>query len=476
MLPCFSLDISGNQSGEWSAENNPYQIVGNVTVPDGEELIIQENVEIIVTGNYQITVQGKLQILGTEANPVNIYHQNQGINWSGFRFENETQPSILQFANIQHAENGINSINSPLVVENCHFNYNQKAIHIFAIGNPNPPNIVIDSCLIENCRQNGIYIVENSNVTISNNEIRQCALDQNPRGAVMLSSQGGECSPSIINNFIHHNIWQGISAWDITGGSNINPWIVNNEISYNLTGIYLYFASGTIKNNHIHHNFVSGNPNSGAGIMLQGNGTFPICTFNEIHHNFCAVYLYQQASGNFGCLENYTAIDDGENHFYNNWDESGNLWSIYNASSFDVWAQNNIWDSNNTSEIQTTIMDGNDNSNYGIVDFLPIYQETSSSVTEIDSAILHGNFPNPFNPETIIFFQTETTASGEIAIFNLKGQKISTLYKGDLLSNTKHEFLWNGLDYSGKKVSSGTYFYSIRVGENPIFKKITLLK
>jgi parallel beta-helix repeat protein len=477
---CFSsligIEVSGNVSGIWSAENNPYEIIGDITILEGEQLEIIADVYITVMGDYQITVEGKIIVSGTVNLPVVMDAEGDGILWKGIRLENEIEESTFFQCYISNAEEGINSINSPVSITDCYFNDNEQAIHVFGIGNPNPPAVLVSGCMIENCQQNGIYIVENSNAVVSNNIITSCAMDESPRGAIMLSSQGGYCSPTINNNFIHHNIWQGISAWDITGGLNINPLIENNEISYNLTGIYLYFASGTIKNNHIHHNFVSGNANSGAGIMLQGSSTNPVCTLNEIHNNFCAVYLYQQATGNFGNLENDTNTDDGENHFYDNWDESGNLWSIYNASSVNVHAQNNIWDSTEIAEIQATIMDGNDNSAYGFVDFLPIYQETDNSVSEITANIHHGNYPNPFNPETIIFFHPKSDLEGEIAIYNLKGQKIDILFRGKLAGNVNHEFVWNATDMNGNKVGSGIYFYQINTKSYTITKKMLLLE
>lgn len=74
--------------------------------------------------------------------------------------------------------------------------------------------------------------------------------------------------------------------------------------------------------------------------------------------------------------------------------------------------------------------------------------------------VLHGNYPNPFNPETSIAFSLPESGSIKISIFNLNGTLIRNL-NGGHLSEGYHEIVWNGKDNSGKIVSSGEYIYRI---------------
>ena len=108
---------------------------------------------------------------------------------------------------------------------------------------------------------------------------------------------------------------------------------------------------------------------------------------------------------------------------------------------------------------------------------------SSSSIYE---TILHTqielfNYPNPFNPETIIYFKLNTanTENTEILIFNIKGQKVKQLLSKSAgqLSAGKHSVIWNGTDENNKVVSAGIYFYQLKVG-NKFFeiKKMLLLK
>jgi len=405
-----AIDVSGNQSGIWSPENNPYNVVGDITVPEGEILQIDPGVEVVVQGDFQITVAGQIEANGTDSDMIYFQSNSGGISWSGIRLENEILENTFEYCEIKNAENAVNSINSEVTIVNCDFFENEKAIHIYGIGNPRP--VTIQNCYINGCQQNGIYIVENSNVQILNCEITQCALDESPRGSIMLSSQGSECSPLIRENYIHDNVWQGITAWDITGGGNINAEIKQNDISNNLTGIYLYYANGIVDSNYIHHNFVAGNPNSGAGIMVGGSSSTPIITNNDIFGNFCGFYIVEGASPNLGDLNNAFPGDDGNNRIYDNIDESQNTWSVYNMSSANIMAENNSWDSIEPEEIATTIFDGNDNPAYGIVDFEPIHQAMISGTVSY-----YGNYL--VETVLILLYSFEWESVIDIGIYNI---------------------------------------------------------
>jgi len=88
---------------------------------------------------------------------------------------------------------------------------------------------------------------------------------------------------------------------------------------------------------------------------------------------------------------------------------------------------------------------------------------------------LSKNFPNPFNPETTINYSIVNPGRVNIDIFNIKGEKVRTLvdeYKSIGFYNT----IWNGKDNSGKKVSSGVYFYNMKTDKYHKFRKMILLK
>lgn len=85
------------------------------------------------------------------------------------------------------------------------------------------------------------------------------------------------------------------------------------------------------------------------------------------------------------------------------------------------------------------------------------------------------SYPNPFNPETTISFSLVKPAKTKIEIFNIKGQKVTTLID-DNLDLGKHEIVWNGKNENGKSVASGVFFYKMTSGNHSLTKKMVLTK
>ncbi|HPR17682.1 MAG TPA: CapA family protein [Candidatus Cloacimonadota bacterium] len=88
------------------------------------------------------------------------------------------------------------------------------------------------------------------------------------------------------------------------------------------------------------------------------------------------------------------------------------------------------------------------------------------------------NYPNPFNPITTISFEVydETRDEIEIAIYNIKGQKVKRLLRDSFASGT-HVVVWDGTDKSHRSVASGIYFISLKSDKKIIdTRKCLLLK
>jgi len=77
------------------------------------------------------------------------------------------------------------------------------------------------------------------------------------------------------------------------------------------------------------------------------------------------------------------------------------------------------------------------------------------------------NYPNPFNPETLISFNISDADGGTLRIFNLAGQVMETRNydTGD------QQFLWKADNYS-----TGIYFYSIETEKGNLTRRMTLIK
>jgi hypothetical protein len=70
--------------------------------------------------------------------------------------------------------------------------------------------------------------------------------------------------------------------------------------------------------------------------------------------------------------------------------------------------------------------------------------------------VLENNFPNPFNPTTVIFVDIPFETKVELRIYDILGREVTTLYDG-LIEPGRHWFTWDGKADSGYRVSSGVY-------------------
>jgi len=87
--------------------------------------------------------------------------------------------------------------------------------------------------------------------------------------------------------------------------------------------------------------------------------------------------------------------------------------------------------------------------------------------------MLSQSFPNPFSKEAEIkyFFQTSKAAEQvHLKNFNLKGQLIKTIIDGPQSSGF-HIERWKGENNEGSQVSSGVYFYTLRIGSSSLTNK-----
>ena len=94
-------EVSGNQSGTWTAENSPYLVVGEIQVPAGQVLTIEPGVEINFQGNYKFNVNGNLQAIGTENDSIFFTTDNPSTGWGGIRFDESDGISNLSYCRIE---------------------------------------------------------------------------------------------------------------------------------------------------------------------------------------------------------------------------------------------------------------------------------------------------------------------------------------------------------------------------------------
>ncbi len=102
------------------------------------------------------------------------------------------------------------------------------------------------------------------------------------------------------------------------------------------------------------------------------------------------------------------------------------------------------------------------------------YVSTQDLVSDALFAKLY-NYPNPFNPETTISFESKAHTEADLSIYNMKGQLVRSLHKG-AVSKGQNSFVWDGKDNLGKPVASGLYLYQVKSDGESYSRKMLLMK
>jgi hypothetical protein len=84
--------------------------------------------------------------------------------------------------------------------------------------------------------------------------------------------------------------------------------------------------------------------------------------------------------------------------------------------------------------------------------------------------VLRQNFPNPFNPKTVISYQLTVRSNVTLKVYDVLGNEIATLVNEEKPAGT-YEVYFNSTD-----LPSGIYLYRLQANNNSLIKKMVLLK
>jgi parallel beta-helix repeat protein len=262
--------VSGNVSGTWT-KGNTYKVIGDIIVPSGKTLTIEEGVEIKFDGYYSLIVNGTLLANGSANNNVKFTSNKTSPtnkDWNQILI-NSTEPSKMDYCIVEYGK--IKNDNGETLLD--------------IRGNLN-----LSNSIIRHSEATGIGIKGSSKTDINNNKIYNClnGIAANATGVI-----------TIHNNEIYNNTYYGISV-----GMGSNSTIVKENIIYNCNyiglgiganikaernivfnnkyyGIFVSYSKPTIVNNTIMLNE--------NGIGLYDNETYmitnPIINSNIITNN-----------------------------------------------------------------------------------------------------------------------------------------------------------------------------------------------
>jgi hypothetical protein len=202
------------------------------------------------------------------------------------------------------------------------------------------------------------------------------------------------------------------------------------------------------------------------------------------HKDYLVTLKYKFATRDFGLANLFTIIAGVhlspptnaqqliyQGHTGNGFDfDTGYVWldksyefNIKSTSTSLLWIVIGIWGNWETPRIY-------------FVDSLAIciQEEIPSAIAEDNGSItdyfLYHNFPNPFNPVTIIKYQIPTPSIVTLKLYDVLGNEIQTLV------NEEKSIGIYEIEFDATELSSSIYFYRLHAGDFVDTKKILLLK
>jgi len=189
------------------------------------------------------------------------------------------------------------------------------------------------------------------------------------------------------------NDWYGIIIKNLSDASILQHCI----IEYGYKGITCYGSSPLIEDCEIRFNYIAGvscevrsRPiirnstifgNDFAGINCE-LASFPLIEKCSIMQNTNGVMIFDRSQPDMGHSVRGEDLSMGQNRILNNVE-----YNIYNHSTNDIYAQNNIWNMPTERQISQTLYDNKDNSAYGKIVVLPASGGRQPSRTQVLSQV-----------------------------------------------------------------------------------------
>ena len=97
----------------------------------------------------------------------------------------------------------------------------------------------------------------------------------------------------------------------------------------------------------------------------------------------------------------------------------------------------------------------------------------AQSASPADGFALGANYPNPFNPSTMIPYHLSTPGQVRLEVFNVLGQRVATLVDGHRPAGA-HRAEWTAADAEGQ-AAAGVYFYRLTVAGEHRTRRMLLI-
>ena len=453
---------AGDVSGTWSVTNSPYNINGEITVPDSNTLTIEPGVQVIFTGHYKLNVQGTLLAVGTNTDTITFSAQDTATGWNGLRFihtPSNNDTSKVMYCRIEDGRTTESSDSSggailvngldKLVISHCLIMHNRTTGAIYTGGGGiavygSSPDIESNTICFNEAiggHGGGILLVNGADVRFVNNLV--FGNEATGGGAMALNMS----DPVIMNNTFTANSSEHAGGLDFIYTS---PTVINSIIYGNTAGYGKQIGlAGGVQPAFYNCDIEGGTAAIPADLITSGsyNGTYTD-NIDEDPMFIDPVNSDYHLSDASPCISaGNDTIDDGGNLFYSPvWDAEGNARPDPSGTPSDIGALENA--------------NGH----------VPMHVSDLKDHNAIRGVTLAQNYPNPFRSETIIQFVIPENLKVKLQVFDPEGRTVANLVD-KILSPGTYQFKFDATGLSG-----GIYFYRLAAGNTIQIRKCQVIK
>lgn len=349
-----------------------YTLLQDITISAGDTLLLDANTQEILCYNpITLTIHGT--VASAPRTDTLLFTCNTS-NCNGDYYEillDDAESS--RFANILFEYgNHIQVMQSEVSFEQCVFRYFQESCIKYSNANP-----VIENCTFYENRKAAISSA--ANVTgapvIRYNTFYHNVLNNINQPQINLGPGNAGDTVVIEGNHIEGCVAMsgGIAIANLLGVGHTNAIIRNNTVvnnRYGYTqqgpGIEALIEDNTFKDNNLETNPMNG----GSGISIYGSDT--TCRA-KLRRNLITGNLWGITAINKHRIDMGTVNDPGNNCLFNN-SNGGVEYNLYNNATCDIEAVGNFWGDNDSTYAESVITHYADNSQYGLVNYLPVLQ------------------------------------------------------------------------------------------------------
>lgn len=108
--------------------------------------------------------------------------------------------------------------------------------------------------------------------------------------------------------------------------------------------------------------------------------------------------------------------------------------------------------------------------------FLSYPAPVDQDLAVVSPRVLEPNYPNPFNPVTVLPFNLGQAGPVDLQVYSLDGGLVRNLIQGEFFAEGRHEIPWNGRDKVGRLAPAGVYLYRINSPAGIESRRMILVK